>query len=59
MMDADWTAIYGSQVRRLRVVDFQMDASLAIAQLRNLTETFAGYRTTMEEITNETIMAIH
>ena len=36
-----------------------MDASLAMAQLRDLTETFAGYRTTMEEITNETIMAIH
>ena len=30
-----------------------------MAQLRDLTETFAGYRVTMEEMTNETIMAIH
>ena len=59
MMDADWTAIDGSQVRRVRVMDFRMDASLAMAQLWDLTETFAGYCTTMEEITNETIMAIH
>ena len=60
MMDAvEWTAIDGSRVRRVRVVDFQMDASLVMAQLRDLTETFAGYRATMEEITNETIMAIH
>ena len=58
MMDAvEWTAIEGSRVRRVRVVDFLMDASLAMAQLRDLTETFAGYRTTMEEITNDTIMA--
>ena len=60
MMDAvEWTAIDGSRVRRVRVVDFQMDASLAMAQLRDLTETFTGYRTTMEEITNQTIMAIN
>ena len=60
MMDAiEWTAIDGSRVRRVRVVDFQMDTSLAMAQLRDLTETFAGYQATMEEITNETIMAIH
>ena len=60
MMDAvEWTAIDGSRVRRVRVVDFQMDASLAMVHLRDLTETFAGYRATMEEITNETIMAIH
>ena len=59
-MDAvEWTAIDGSRVCRVRVVDFQMDASLAMAQLRALTETFAGYRVTMEEIINETIMAIH
>ena len=36
-----------------------MDTSPAMAQLRDLTETFARYRVTMEEITNETIMAIH
>ena len=30
-----------------------------MAQLRDLTETFAGYRATMEKITNETIIAIH
>ena len=36
-----------------------MDASLPMAQLRDLTETFAGYRATMEEITIETVMAIH
>ena len=60
MMDAvKWTAMDGSQMRQVRVVEFQMDASLAMAQLRDLTEIFAGYRTTMEEITNETIMAIH
>ena len=60
MMDAvEWTANDGSQVRRVRVVDFQMDASLAMAQLRDLTETFAGSWATTEEITNETIMAIH
>ena len=60
MIDAvKWTAIDGSRVHRVRVVDFQMDASLAMAQLRDLTETFAGYRTTMEEITNETSMAVH
>ena len=59
-MDAvKWTAIDGSRVRRLRVVDFEMDTSLAMAQLRDLPETFAGYRATMEEITNETIMVIH
>ena len=59
-MDAvEWTVIDGSRVRRVRVVDFQMDASLAMAQLQDLTETFAGYRTTVEEITNKTIMAIH
>ena len=44
MMDAvEWTAIDGSQVPQLRVVDFQMDASFAMAQLRDLTETFAVY----------------
>ena len=60
MMDAvEWMAIDGSGVRQVRVVDFQMDASLAMALLRDLTETFAGYRTTMEDITNESIMAIH
>ena len=60
MMDAvELMAIHGSRVRRVRVVDFQMDASLAMAQQRDLTETFAGYRATMEEITNETIKAIH
>ena len=60
MMNAvEWTAIDGSRVRRVRFVDFQMDASLAMAQLRDLTETFARYRATMEEITNKTIMAIH
>ena len=60
MMDAvEWTAIDGSRVHRVRVVDFQMDASLAMAQLRDLTETFTGYGATMEEITDETIMAIH
>ena len=60
MMDAvEWTAIDGSRVRRTRVVDFQMDASLAMAQLRDLTETFARYSATMEGNTNETIMAIH
>ena len=59
LMDAvEWTASDGSRVRRVRVVDFQMDASLAMAKLRDLTETFAGYRATMMEITNETIMAI-
>ena len=36
-----------------------MDALLAMAQLRDLTETFAAYRTTMEGRTNETIIAIH
>ena len=36
-----------------------MDAFLAMAQLRDLTETFAGYLTTIGEITDETIMAIH
>ena len=36
-----------------------MDASLAMAQLPDLTETYAGYRSTMEEITNRTIMAIN
>ena len=40
-------------------MDFQLDASLDMAPLQDLTETFAGYRATMEEITNETIMAIH
>ena len=60
MMDAvEWTAIDGSRVRRVRVVDFQMDAFLAMAQLLDLTETFAVYRTTMEETTNDTIMTIH
>ena len=60
MMDAvGWTAVDGSQVHQIRVLDFQMDASLAMAQPRDLTETFAGYRVTMEEITKETIMAIH
>ena len=60
MMDAvEWTAIDGSRVRRVRVVDFQMYACLVMAQLRDLTETFAGYRSTVEEISNETIMAIH
>ena len=60
MTDAvERTAIDGSPVRRLRVVDFQMDASLAMAQLRDVTETFAGDGDTMEEITDETIMAIH
>ena len=52
-----WTAIDGSRVRQVRVVDFRMDASLAMAQLRDLTGTFAGYQATIEEITNETIMA--
>ena len=43
MMNAvEWMAIDGSRVRRVRVVDFQMDASLAMAQLWDLTETFAG-----------------
>ena len=60
MMDAViWTAIAGSRVRRVRVVDFHMDASLAMSQLRDLTETFAAYGATIEEITNETIIAIH
>ena len=60
MMDAvEWTAIGGSRVRRIRVADFQTDVSLAMAQLRDLPETFAGYRATMEKITNQTIMAIH
>ena len=60
MMDAvEWTAIDGSRVRGVRVVDFQIDASLAMGQLRDLTERFAGYRSTMDEITNETIMAIY
>ena len=60
MMDAvEWTAIDGSRVRRVRVLDFQMDASLAMVKLQNLTESFPGYRITMEEITNVTIMAIH
>ena len=60
MMDAvEWTAIDGSRVRRVTVVDFQMDALLAMSQLRDMTETLAGYWATMEEITNETIMAIH
>ena len=60
MMDAvELTAIDGSRVRRVQVVDFQMDASLAMAQIRDLTETSAGYWATKEEITNETIMAIH
>ena len=36
-----------------------MDAYLAMAQIRDVTETLAGYRITMEEITNETIRAIH
>ena len=59
-MDAvEWLAIECSRVRRVRVVDFQMDAFLAMAQLRDLTETFAGYPTTIEESTDETIMAIH
>ena len=52
-------AIDGSAVRRVRVVDFQMDASLAMAQLGDSTETLTGYRAPMEEITNVTIMAIH
>ena len=60
MMDAvEWTAIDGSRVRQVRVVDFQIDAFLAMAHLRDLTKTFAWYRDTMEEITNVTIMAIH
>ena len=60
ILDAvEWTAIDGSRVRREEVLDFQMDACLAMAQLREVTETFAGYLATMEEITNETIMAIH
>ena len=60
MIDAvEWTAIDGSRVRWARVVNFQIDASLAMAQLRDVTETFAGYRATMEEITSETIMAIY
>ena len=60
MMDAvEWTAVDGSRVRRVRVVDFQVDASLEMAQLQDLTDTFAGYRTTKEEITNETMIAIH
>ena len=43
MMDAvEWTTIDGSRVRQVRVVDLQMDASLAMAQLRDLTGTFAG-----------------
>ena len=45
MVAVEWTAIGGSQVRRVGVVDFQMDAFLAMAQLRDLTETFGGYRT--------------
>ena len=48
-----------ADVRWVRVVYFQMDASLAMAQLQDLRETFAGYQATMEEITNATIMAIH
>ena len=60
MMNAvEWTAIDGSRVHQVRVVDFQMDDLPAMAQLRDLTETFSGYRATMEEITNKTIMAIH
>ena len=60
LMDAvQWTAIDGSRVRRVQVVDFQMDTSLAMTQLRDLTETFTGYQATMEKITDETIMAIH
>ena len=55
----EWTAIDGSRLRRVRDMDFQMDASMAMDQLQDLTETFIGYRSTMEEIINETIMAIH
>ena len=56
MMDGvEWTPIDGSRVRRVRAVDLQMDASLAMAQLRDLN----GYQATMEEITDETIMALH
>ena len=60
MMDAvEWTAIDSSQMRRVRVLDFQLDVSLAMAQLRDLTKSLAGYRATMEEITNDTTMGIH
>ena len=38
---------------------FQIDASLSMAQLQDLTETFTGYWTTMEEVSSGTIMAIH
>ena len=36
-----------------------MDAFLAMAQLRDLTETFPGNPANKEEITNETIMAFN
>ena len=60
MIDAiQWTATDGSRVRHVRVVDSHTHASLAMAQLRDLTETFAGCQATMEEINSKTIMAIH
>ena len=59
-MDAfDRTVMGGSRVRRVQVVDFQIDASRAMARLRDLRDTFAGYRATMQEINKGTIKAIH